>query len=52
MPSTSKTFGGSSKQNCLTTEDLAAANIVQARDGKTVVSNIWMQSLHRNSSAK
>ncbi|KAL8113540.1 hypothetical protein AgCh_020753 [Apium graveolens] len=52
MPSTSKAFGGSSKQNRVTTEDLAAANIDKAHDGKTVVSNIWMQSLHLNSSAK
>lgn len=52
MPSTSMTLGGSSKLNCLKQEDLAAANIARASDGKAVVSNIWMQSLHRNSSAK
>lgn len=52
MPSTSMTLGGSSKLKCLKPEDLDAANIARASDGKAAVSNIWMQSLHRNSSAK
>lgn len=52
MPSTSIALGGSFKQFFSETDNRAAANIDQARDGKAVASNSWIQSLHRNSSAK